>query len=287
MGVTRRQFLFGSGAAAAGLAGGTVVANRVPAGRRLLHAAGLLVDDDLAIPASTVTVDAGVLPGGRRYRIARTGIADGPGPASASAAGAAAADGVTGIICLHGRNNDEAFAFDEIGVAAMAAAMGIDVVVASLDGGPSSYWHRRANGDDPLADLFGGLIPAVDKRSGGGPRCIMGWSMGGYGALLAAELRPELFDSVIAVSPAVWRRAADASKGAFDGAADFAAHDVLARLDHLPPKVRVDCGKDDPFADVARELLARIPRVQGGMRVGFHDSQFWRTLVPEQVAFAG
>lgn len=272
MGVTRRRFLVGFGALAAAAGGGAVVGTRVPAGRRLLHGVGLLVDDDLRPESRTpLAADLGELASGRRYRITRTGVS-----------GRA---GVPAVICLHGRNQSEAFAFDEVPVPAFAQVAGLDIVVAGLDGGPSSYWHPRASGDDPLADLVEHLVPLVDARSGGGPLTIMGWSMGGYGALLAAERRPDLFSAVVAASPAVWRRASDASEGAFDNAADFAAHDVLASLDRLPPRVRIDCGKDDAFADISRELLRRIPGAQGRVRAGFHDSKFWRTLVPEQLAF--
>jgi pimeloyl-ACP methyl ester carboxylesterase len=232
-----------------------------------------------------VTTDLSILPSGRHCRITRTGMSGGASAASVAAADAAAAGGVPAVICLHGRNQSDAFAFDDVMLPDFAQVAGLDIVVAALDGGPTSYWHRRASGADPLADLFDELIPLVDARSGGGPRVVMGWSMGGYGALLAAERRPDLFSAVVAASPAVWRRAADASEGAFDGAADFAAHDVLASLDRLPKRVLIDCGEDDPFADVSRELLRRIPGAQGRVRPGFHDSQFWRTLVPEQLAF--
>ena len=261
-----------------------MAATQVPAGRRLLHAAGLLVDDDLHAPPIGWSVESGLL-NGRRYKLVRTGAPAGASGASAAAAGAAAAAGVPAVICLHGRNQNEDFAFDDIGVQDFAAHAGLDIVVAGIDGGPSSYWHPRVSGDNPLADVIDHLVPLADQRSGGGPRVVMGWSMGGYGALLAAERRPDLFSAVVAASPAVWRRASDASKGAFDGAADFAAHGVLASLDRLPKRVRIDCGKDDPFADVSRELLRRIPGAQGRVRSGFHDSQFWRTLVPEQLAF--
>ena len=171
-------------------------------------------------------------------------------------------------------------------MAAFAASAGIDIVVGALEGGRSSYWHRRASGDDPLRDLVEGLVPLLDARSGGGARAVLGWSMGGYGALLAGIRHPDVFPTVVAASPAVWRRFSDAADGAFDGPDDFAAHDVLGSLDRLRGlRVRVDCGRDDPFAGASRELLRRVPGASGRVRPGFHDAQFWRTLVPSQLAF--
>ena len=215
---------------------------------------------------------SGVLPGsGRKYRIARTGSGRGP---------------VTAIACLHGRNNDESFAFDSIGVAAFATALGLDVAVASLDGGKAEYWHPRRGGRDARAALVDELVPLMDSWSGGGPRALLGWSMGGYGALLAAESHPSLWRSVSATSAAVWRRPGDASAGSFDSAEDFRTHDVLAGLGRLAGlRVRVDCGDGDPFAATNRELLRRIPGVAGGMRPGGHNVAFWRTVLPEQLRF--
>ncbi len=84
------------------------------------------------------------------------------------------------------------------------------------------------------------LIPLCAHRHhlGGGEhgRAIAGWSMGGYGALLAAETQPRLFAAVVATGPAVWT-SYDAMmlgpRDAFDSAADFAEFDVIAHAQRL------------------------------------------------------
>src|SRR5947199_301181 len=54
--------------------------------------------------------------------------------------------------------------------------------LAAVDGGRDTYWHRRADGDDPQAMLLEEFLPMLTKQ---GLRTdsfgVTGWSMGGYG----------------------------------------------------------------------------------------------------------
>jgi enterochelin esterase-like enzyme len=270
MGVSRRQFLVGGAAAGAGVGALGLAGFETHRGRRALHTLGVVESPDHPIPNVKVRVERGTLSNGRRYRIAQTG--DRP---------------TVAIVCLHGRNNDEGYAFDAIGVHRFARAAGMAAVVASIDGGDASYWHRRRNSDDPMRDLTDELVPILDRRAGESiPRAVLGWSMGGYGALLAAATRPELFATAVASSPAVWRRAADTPEGAFDDAADFERNDILDRLDRLrDTRVRIDCGADDPFAAIVRRLHTDLPQAAGGITPGFHDPSYWRSVLPAQLRF--
>jgi len=162
-------------------------------------------------------------------------------------------------------------------------------VVVAVRGG-DTYWHRRASGEDALTMLFDEFIPYCRRElrlGGAAGEAVMGWSMGGYGALLAAEARPEAFCGVCAVSAALWR-SYDAGVGdAFDGAADYAAHDVYAaagRLGGLP--VRVDCGRQDPFYEADKAFAEALPqRPQGGFEPGGHNDAYWRRVAPPEMDF--
>ncbi len=166
--------------------------------------------------------------------------------------------------------------------------------LASVDGG-QSYWHRRASGEDRMAMLTAEFVPLCERRYHlGGSRARragMGWSMGGYGVLLAAETYPGLFSSVVATSPAIWptyEAMMEGPRDAFDSAADFAAHDVIghaARLAGTP--LLVECGTKDPFYPYVRDLCAVLP---AGARERFlpgggHDFRSWSKFEPAALRF--
>jgi len=153
-----------------------------------------------------------------------------------------------------------------------------------------TYWHQRTSGEDALAMLLDEFIPYCRKELHLGDaagEAVMGWSMGGYGALLAAESRPQAFRGVCAVSAALWRSYDDGVGDAFDSAADYAAHDVYAgagRLGGLP--VRVDCGRQDPFYEADKAFAEALPeQPQGGFEPGGHNDAYWRRVAPPQMDF--
>ena len=163
-------------------------------------------------------------------------------------------------------------------------------------GGGVSYWHARASGEDRLSMLLKEFIPLCAERyklgGQGRKRAIIGWSMGGYGALLAAETRPSLFAAVVAVSPAVWTSYAAMMLGprdAFDNAADFATHDVIAHAARLAgTKLRIDCGTSDPFYGYVTHLEAALTKpAAGGYAPGGHDNAYWQRVAPGEVRFIG
>lgn len=86
--------------------------------------------------------------------------------------------------------------------------------------------------------------------------------MGGYGAILVAELYPRRFRAVAAISPAVWTsyaQAAAVSPAAYDSAAQFAAYDMVthaAALARTP--VRIASGLADPFHPGVVALADRL-----------------------------
>ena len=87
------------------------------------------------------------------------------------------------------------------------------------------YWHPHAD-DDPLGMLVDEFLPLLAVRGLRTDRvAVAGWSMGGYGALLAALTHRDRFRAVVATSPAVFHSYDDAravNAGAFDSADEWA-----------------------------------------------------------------
>jgi len=155
------------------------------------------------------------------------------------------------------------------------------MALVCADGGKNLYWNPHP-GDDPLAMVTEELVPLCRRHGlGVGPGRLgaLGISMGGYGALLLAERRPDLISAVAAISPAVWTSYAEAravNPDAFASAADFEADDVLkgaARLQNKP--VRIASGSDDPLRPGALALIQRLPRATVYLGAGCHDSAFF------------
>jgi len=193
------------------------------------------------------------------------------------------------VYCLHGFDNDHRMAFDQLHIPEVAAALGLPVVVAAVDGGRDSYWHRRADGTDALAMLMEEFIPLVRGRVGPLPQALMGWSMGGYGALLAAERASGQFRAVAPASPALWLTPGATAPGAFDSPADFYANDVFTGVGDLRVmRVAVFCGTADPFYAATRHLvdLMDFPH-EARFGPGGHDDAYWSSVAPAQLRAIG
>lgn len=189
------------------------------------------------------------------------------------------------IYCLHGKGGDHHFAFDQIHLPDVVESVQAPLAIASVDGGPDSYWHPRADGTDAMAMLLDEFIPFIERRTNTVRRALLGWSMGGYGSLLAGERAPEHFFAIAAASPALWTSPGLSAPGAFDSAADYHRFDVFAGEQHLAGlTVRVDCGTGDPFYQATRRFVAGMPPGhQGSFGPGSHDAGYWRSLARLQV----
>jgi S-formylglutathione hydrolase FrmB len=197
------------------------------------------------------------------------------------------------VLCLHGAFSDADRVVSAVGFPAYASAVDHRFALAAPGGGGALYWHPRADGRDPLAWAVDEFVPFVEKRFGVGgnreQRGVIGWSMGGAGALMVAQERPDLVSAAVALSPAVWPSYDAARSGhtyTFESESDWERFGVYQRLDELHGiAVRIDCGDGDPFAPTARQLLDRIPDATGGIDDGCHDNGFWRRHAPAALRF--
>jgi hypothetical protein len=211
-------------------------------------------------------------------------------PAGASPAGLGL------VLALHGAGSDAAGMADQMAPAMTAAGVRTLAVVCA-DGG-DTYWHKRADGDDPVGMIQHEVLPRATAYGLAAARIgLTGESMGGYGALLLAEQLTGATPAVAAVaalSPAIFASYADAraaNQSSFDGPADFARNSVLAGLGvlrHIPAWIA--CGADDPFSaetDVMRARLAALTgrTVPGGILAGCHDDAFWARNMPAALHF--
>ncbi len=284
-GMTRRGFLAAAGLGAAVLVAGGI-AWRVAPWRDWVGAAGDAVGVDVPgaphITRRDFTLDS-------RY-------VDEPVACSiAWPPGSEPGDPLPVCFALPGRGGSPPMGFADFVAAAVHEDESPPYAVVGVDGG-ISYWHRRQTGEDRLSMLLDELVPLCARRyrlgGDGRGRAIIGWSMGGYGALLAAETEPKMFAAVVATGPAVWT-SYDAMmlgpRDAFDDAADFARYDVIAHADRLAGvDVRVDCGKQDPFYGYVTYLRAALPdpsAVHYGH--GGHDYDFFGKVAPAEARFIG
>lgn len=192
-------------------------------------------------------------------------------------------------VVLHGRGGDHGSAFGTaLGLQRFLAAGRHRFALASVDGG-DTYWHRRASGEDAGAMVIEEFLPLLAEHGLDTSRIgLLGWSMGGYGSFwLAGQLGADRVAAVAAESPAIWHHAGQTAPGAFDGPADFAAHDVFSHPRWLSGiAVRIDCGTGDGFYPAARDY-ARLqhPAPAGGFGPGGHTQGYWRRMAPAQLDF--
>ena len=297
--LTRRQLLIGGAASLVALGTGGFVGveegwlpGRVALGRVLGRC-----DVDAAVPADEPgELVEHTLSSGHRDREVTWILALPPGVSSSSLSQHSSA--LPMVLALHGRGGDAHSAFASLGLHRFLAQHvnggGAPFALVSVDGG-DTYWHPRASGDDPLAMLATELLPLLAE---GGLRTdsigVLGWSMGGYGALLLAResgkdsLAGTRIAAVAAESPALFRSYDDSAAGAFDDEADFRAWGALVDAPGVGPGtgLMVSCGDTDAFTDTTRSYRAAVtPTPAGGIGSGCHDNGYWRSQATAQLAF--
>lgn len=300
--LTRRRFLVTAAGSVVGLGVGTALAHRAWESHRLDHVLGRCGTDGKAPTATHAVSRSGTI---RSKHLGRPA-----GWTMAWPTGTTFGTATPVVVCLHGHGNTHAQAFSGLHLPDLvplltgpgrARPAGTPVIspfaIAAVDGG-DGYWHARAGGEDGHALLVDDFLPLlVDHGLGadGTRTALLGWSMGGAGALMAAEADPARFAAVSVASPAVATTRGGVPDG-YDDDADFAAHDPIAHaaeLGSLP--VQVLAGDRDPFRAGADALLAALERRPGGATTtdgstasaGCHDAGYWQRVAPQQLRFLG
>ncbi len=199
--------------------------------------------------------------------------------------------GLRPVIALHGRSGDANTVIDlgvEDALAKLVSSGRAPFAVVGVDGGDHSYWHRRVSGEDSGAMVLGELLPMLTSKGFDTSRVgFLGWSMGGYGALLlGARLGASRTAGICAVSPALWTTYAGSDPGAFDNYQDWTRNTVwgLPALSVIP--VRVDCGTSDRFYPAAKQFAAQLKTPPfGSFSAGGHDVSYWRQQLPGELSW--
>jgi S-formylglutathione hydrolase FrmB len=290
---TRRAVLLGgAGLAAVGaVAGGAAVYEGVLPGRPQLQARlGLNGEVGMVPDVQPATVETGSFVSERRgyvetgYRIIT--------PVGTKTS-------LPVVVALHGRgSNSRTLVGPDFHVEkfleAHVEAGGAPFAIATVDGG-TSYWHERPDGEDAGAMVVEEFLPLLAERGlpGAAERIgLLGWSMGGYGALrLGGLLGADRVAAVCAVSPAMWSNSEDASRSGFVDAAEYDEYKVQghqADLAGIP--VRIDCGTGDQFYRAVQDYadaFADDADVSATFEPGAHDPDYWRRVLPAQLDFVG
>ena len=194
------------------------------------------------------------------------------------------------VIALHGKGSDASTLMAggvEQGLAQAVNAGLPPFAVVAVDGG-GGYWHKRASGDDAGAMVLNELIPMLGGQGLDTSRvAFLGWSMGGYGALLlGGRLGAARTAAICAVSPALWLSPGAAAPGAFDGPDDFSAYSVFGMPALASIPIRVDCGDSDPFYAATKQFIAALPNPPaGGFSPGGHNPEFWSSQLPAELTW--
>jgi hypothetical protein len=296
--ITRRTFLLGALGTAALAAGGSVVAiddGVLPGRIRLAELTGACDVDAVPAAGPVGAITSGRFASSARGREVGWSLALPPGHA---------AEGLPVALLLHGRGEDHSSGFASLKLhqflAAYTRAGGAPFALAAVDGG-DAYWHPRNNGDNALRMLTQEFIPMLSKlRLRTDTIGVLGWSMGGYGALLLArEANRGALSSgasgrtavvaAAASSPALFSSYHVSASGAFDSPADFADYgDLVADPDAGKTALYVGCGDTDAFTGETRRYRATVsPLPAGGISKGCHTGGYWRSVAAAQISFLG
>ncbi|MBN1132114.1 MAG: hypothetical protein JXR52_08500 [Bacteroidales bacterium] len=186
--------------------------------------------------------------------------------------------------------------------------------------GFNSYYVNRSSGNLPYMDFFTKeLVPEIDSlfrtKKEASQRAVMGYSMGGYGALILPEKNPDLFSISVSLSMS-WRTDSqymaepqevfDIQWGLIFGGLKATGADRLTTYykeyspfhffdtDDITPytgiRMLMDCGDDEESLTVTAVALHNLMLEKGithefRVRNGGHSWDYWKRSMPEALHF--
>ena len=161
--------------------------------------------------------------------------------------------------------------------------------VAAVDGG-NGWWHRRATGEDSGAMVLNEFLPMLASKGLDTSRVsFLGWSMGGYGALLlgGALGAARTAGNLRGRARVVHRLRLGAPRGCIRRASGLVR--VLG-VRHTLRCRRSRCAStavpNDRFYDATKQFVASLRRPPSGVSfVGGHDVAAWKEKLPRELAW--
>jgi putative tributyrin esterase len=143
-------------------------------------------------------------------------------------------------------------------------------------------------------------VPAVVRKlypqAEGGPLCLAGLSMGGFGALwLGALYGRSIFSAVSGFStvpslPELWNFTKEKASGwKLGDGADINLRELMKMRHDALPAIRFDCGTEDSLLAANRELSLGLKRLGVGHvyeeYAGGHNWEYWQARLPAALSF--
>ena len=185
------------------------------------------------------------------------------------------------VVALHAASGNHETVFDG-GLAidrflALAVADGVPpFAIAAVDG--ADGWRAHPDGTGAGAMVVEEFLPLLADRGLDVERMgYLGWSMGGYGALLLGATTGRQVRAVAASSPALVKGSQDA------------AYDVWRLRDaYADIPLRIDIGRGDSFYRAVMDYEDGLPAPPAGsVTLGSHTHEYWRSVAPKQLRFLG
>lgn len=227
------------------------------------------------------------------------------------------------VYLLHGYGDDETAWYASGGIKYFVDMYSAEIapMIYVMPQGFNRYYIDKYNGRFPYMQMFvNELVPTIDERYRTKPdktqRAVMGYSMGGYGALILPALNPEVFSISVPLSMSFRtdEQYMAESQGSFDvqwapnfgpypGASGvdritdyFKAHSPFHFFDqedvskYADLKIMIDCGDDEEILSNTNDNLHALMRDRHvtheyRVRSGGHSFDYWKKSYPEALKF--